>query len=122
MPSTLMLGTPRRSGAPGLLPFRRAVLKGSTHARQVQIAASRFSLPRRNEMSPTWRVAERRRPPGPPSRAGSPPQDDLATGITLTLRTQDHTSVEEGRTAGDKLPPGRETRVPPTRHADRTSA
>src|SRR5580704_18041412 len=56
-------------------------------------------------MSPAWRITERRRPPG------SQPQDGLATGVALTLRTRDHTSVEEGPTAGDKLPPDRETQV-----------
>src|SRR5713101_5921151 len=42
MPSTVILGAPRWSGAPGLLPFRPAVLKYSTHAGQKRIAKSRI--------------------------------------------------------------------------------
>src|SRR5580692_3824768 len=36
-------------------------------------------------------------------RDPSPNGVGLATGMTFTLRTRDHTSVEEGRPAGDKL-------------------
>src|SRR3984893_15845125 len=100
----------RRTWAPSVPPCRPT--KSATHAGQVQIAASCFSLPRRNEMSPAWRIAERRRPPG------SQPQDDLATGVALTLRTRDHTSVEEVRTAGDKLPADSRLRARQRCHAD----
>src|SRR5207249_4200882 len=55
------------------------------------------SLPRRNETSPSPRRFVRRRPTESPH----PAENGLATGLTLTLRTRGHTSVEEGRPAGD---------------------
>src|SRR6266702_2576140 len=89
MPSTVILGAPRWSGAPGLLPFRPAVLKYSTHTGQKRIAKSRFRY------LVVTKSRRRRADPCTDDHRESPaPSDSLATGLALTLRTRDHTSVE----------------------------
>ena len=92
----------RRTRAPSVPPRCSEVL----NARRAKAdSLVTLSLPRRNEKSPSPGRSVRLRPPSPSPKYG------LATGLVLTLRTRDHTSVEEGRPAGDNLAAAPDPRV-----------